>query len=141
MRAIRCSQTSMGMVGGEPPPQGLTTKKRRSISGLRTCAAFTSNARCTPPEFIRGTPRQATFIKQANVAHDPQQVNNGPAPASAVSRAEKTKPDHPELLEHHHGERLDTGETSATSGADPIMETVGEVHRPKNTRRKSTGST
>jgi hypothetical protein len=86
-------------------------------------------------------PRQATFIKQANVAHGPQQVNNGPAPAGAGSHAKETKPEHPELLEHHHGERLDTGTTSATSRADPIMETVGEVHRPKDTRRKSQGGT
>jgi hypothetical protein len=82
-------------------------------------------------------PRQATFIKQANVANGPQQVNNGPAPAGNISHAEEIKPEHPELLEHHHGERLDTGKTSKTSRADPIMETVGEVHRPKVTRRKS----
>ena len=25
-------------------------------------------------------PRQATFVKQANIAHGPQQVNNGTAP-------------------------------------------------------------
>lgn len=93
-------------------------------------------------------PRQATFIKQANVAHGPQQVNNGAGPDGGFrtgtrthTRTEQTKPEHPELLEQHHGERLDTGTTSATSGADPIMETVGEVHRPKDARRKSTGGT
>lgn len=94
-------------------------------------------------------PRQATFIKQANVAHGPQQVNNGAGPggrfptpnARAHMHAEETKPDQPELLEQHHGERLDTGTTSATSRADPIMEAVGEVHRPKDTRRKSQGGT
>lgn len=93
-------------------------------------------------------PRQATFVKQANIAHGPQQVNNGAGPgggfrtsARAHTHAEETKPEHPELLEHHHGERLDTGETSATSRADPNMETVGEVHRPKDARRKSQGGT
>jgi hypothetical protein len=93
-------------------------------------------------------PRQATFVKQANIAHGPQQVNNGAGPgegfrtsARAHTHAEETKPEHPELLEHHHGERLDTRETSATSRDDPIMEAVGEVHRPKDTRRKSQGGT
>lgn len=93
-------------------------------------------------------PRQATFVKQANIAHGPQQVNNGAGPGGgfrtstrAHTHAEETKPEHPELLEHHHGERLDTGTTSATGRADPIMEAVGEVHRPKDTRRKSTGGT
>lgn len=94
-------------------------------------------------------PRQATFIKQANVAHGPQQVNNGAEPCGGLrtpnarthTRTEQTKPKHPELLEQRHGERLDTGKTSATSRADPNMETVGEVHRPKDTRRKSQGGT
>ena len=93
-------------------------------------------------------PRQATFVKQANIAHGPQQVNNGAGPGGGFrtstrthTHAEETKPEHPELLEHHHGERLDTGKTSATSRADPIMETVGEVHRPKDARRKSQGGT
>lgn len=94
-------------------------------------------------------PRQATFVKQANIAHGPQQVNNGAGPnggfqtpgARAHAHAEETKPEHPELLEPHHGKRLDTGTTSATSRADPNMETLGEVHRPKDTRRKSQGGT
>lgn len=94
-------------------------------------------------------PRQATFVKQANIAHGPQQVNNGAGPdggfltpsARAHTRTEQTKPEHPELLEQHHGERLDTGETSATSRTNPNMETVGEIHRPKDTRRKSQGGT
>ena len=94
-------------------------------------------------------PRQATFIKQANVAHGPQQVNNGAGPgggfptpnARAHTHAEKTKPKHPELMEQRHGERLDTGTTSAPSRTNPNMETVGEVQRPQNTGRKSKGGT
>lgn len=88
-------------------------------------------------------PRQATFIKQANVAHGPQQVNNGAGPAavsaSLNAHAEEIKTDQPELLEQQHGERLDTGTTGTTSGADPYMATVGEVHRPEDARRKGTG--
>jgi hypothetical protein len=90
-------------------------------------------------------PRQATFIKQANVTNGPQQVNNGagPAPVSASlnAHAEETKSDHPELLEHHHGERLDTGTTSTASGVDPRMATVEAVNRPEDTRGQSQGRT
>lgn len=90
-------------------------------------------------------PRQATFIQQANVANGPQQVNNGAGPAavsgSLGAHEKEIKTDHPELLEQQHGQRLDTGATSTTSRADPIMEAVGEVHRPKDTRRKSQGGT
>jgi len=84
-------------------------------------------------------PKQATFVKQANIAHGHQQVNNAPIPTG--THAEETKTDQPELLEHQHGERLDTGKTSTTSGADPLMATVGEVHRPQDARRKSAGGT
>lgn len=88
-------------------------------------------------------PRQATFVKQANIAHGPQQVNNGAAPAGAGSHAEKTKPDQPELLavDQHGSTNLDIGTTSKTSRTDPCMETVEPVNRPKNARRKSTGGT
>ncbi len=84
-------------------------------------------------------PRQATFIKQANVAHGPQQVNNGPAPGGTVTHAEETKTAHPELLEadQHGGTNLDTGTTSKASGTDPHMETLEPIHRAKDARRKS----
>ncbi len=92
-------------------------------------------------------PKQATFVKQANIAHGPQQVNNAPIPTGthasthASTHAEETKTDQPELLEvhSHGGTNLDTGAARTTSRADPIMATVGEVHRPQDTRRKSAG--
>lgn len=86
-------------------------------------------------------PKQATFVKQANIAHGPQQVNNGPAPPGTVTHAETTKSDQPELLEAHQhgGTNVDTGTTRTTSGADPLMATLGEVNRPQDARRKSAG--
>ena len=86
-------------------------------------------------------PRQVTFIKQANVAHGPQQVNNGAGPdggfrtsARAHTHAEETKPEHPELLEHHHDERLDTGTPRKAGGTNQVVETVGEINRIANAR-------
>lgn len=72
-------------------------------------------------------PKQATFIKQANIANQ-QQVNNGTPPAVEPSREEKTIQSN-ELLEAQHGERMDTGKTGTTSGADSQLETVGAIHR------------
>lgn len=73
------------------------------------------------------------YAKQANINNGgQQQVNNGgaalgsgatPAPASNFI------PEQTELLEQSHGQGLDTGKTRQAGGADPHMETVGEVHR------------
>lgn len=82
-------------------------------------------------------PKQATFVKQANIAHGPLQVNNGAAPAGTVSHAEENKPKQNELLEVDHGQpggRLDTRAAQAASRADPAMETVGKVHRAQKPR-------
>jgi hypothetical protein len=71
----------------------------------------------------------ATFVKQANIAHGPQQVNNGVAsatPAGAVSN-EQTR-----LLEAQGHERLDTGTQGAAGAGHPQLETVGAVNRSEN---------
>jgi hypothetical protein len=75
-------------------------------------------------------PRQVAFIKQANVANGPQQVNNGTQPPA---REEKTIPSN-ELLEHQHGEWMDAGATSAAGRGDQAMEAVGAVHGAGNVR-------
>ncbi len=49
-------------------------------------------------------PRQATFVKQANIAHGPQQVNNGVIPSDvASSRGKKQKIVQNKLLEDGRG--------------------------------------
>ena len=69
------------------------------------------------------------YIKQANIANGPQQVNNG-TPASAGKNQS-----HPnELLEHQHGNTLDIGATATAGRADPAMATVEAKHRSTNTR-------
>lgn len=88
-------------------------------------------------------PRQATFIKQANVAHGPQQVNNGPAPAGTVPHAREIQPDQTELLEadHHGGTAMDRRTATATARSNPAVEAVGAVNRPANRRGKGQGIT
>ena len=65
------------------------------------------------------------YIKQANIAHGHQQVNNGQQATGAGSfQSGQNK-----LLEADHGERLDIGAQAAAGRADQALETVGAVHR------------
>ena len=75
-------------------------------------------------------PQPVAFVRQANIAHGPQQVNN--AGTADASRAGKSGNQPNEVLEHQHGERLDFGTAGAAGGADSPLETVGAIHRPKD---------
>lgn len=74
-------------------------------------------------------PRQATFVKQANIANGPQQVNNATHAKQLESRPN-------ELLEDANHERLDTGTTTTAARGHPTLETVESVHRPQKPRRQ-----
>ena len=66
------------------------------------------------------------YIKQANIANGPQQVNNGQAPATPAGNSQTLQN---ELLEHQHGDTLEFGTTGQTVGADTHLEAVGTVQR------------
>ena len=77
-------------------------------------------------------PRQGTFVKQANIAHGPQQVINVGvagelkeqyAQAHAHTGDFQTAPN--KLLEANHGQRLDTRAQGAASRVNSHMATVG----------------
>ena len=80
-------------------------------------------------------PMGATFVRQANIANGPQQVNNGCEPSRAGNIENKPN----ELLESEHGERLDTGTTGTAGGSNPALEAVGAIHRPTKRRRQGSG--
>lgn len=75
------------------------------------------------------------YIKQANIAHGHQQVNNGQPPTGAGNF--KSEPN--KLLEVNDGSVLDFGAQTAAGRADQELEAVGAVHRAKNARGKSDG--
>ncbi|WP_244097716.1 hypothetical protein [Burkholderia anthina] len=75
-------------------------------------------------------PRPVAFVRQANIANGPQQVNNGSGPP-AHAREEKTNTTN-ELLEHQNGEWMDAGTAGEAGRGNQAMETVGAVDRPKN---------
>jgi hypothetical protein len=75
-------------------------------------------------------PQPFAFVRQANIAHGPQQVNN--SGAADPSRAGESENQPNKVLEHQHGERLDFGTAGAAGGADSELETVGAVNRPQD---------
>ena len=76
------------------------------------------------------------FAKQANIAHGHQQVNNE---AASTARVEQTEKPQTELLEHDHGQWLDTGTAGAASGSYQAVEAVAAIHRPAKQRGKGYG--
>ena len=86
-------------------------------------------------------PRQATFVKQANIANGPQQINNGAATrgnpeqyAQARTHAGKSEPKQNKLLEASHeqpGKRMDTRAAQTAARSYQAVETVATVHRAK----------
>jgi len=69
------------------------------------------------------------LIRQTNIAHGHQQVNNFPENGDGEN----------ELLEKTDGERLDTGAPQEAVRVDPDLATVEEQHRAKNKHRKARG--
>ena len=95
---------------------------------MRLALKAQSQARATA-ETLALMKNPMPYIRQANIANGPQQVNNG-TPASAGKN--QSPPN--ELLEHQHGNTLDIGAQAAAGRADPAMATVEAKHRPTNTR-------
>ena len=77
-------------------------------------------------------PRSVAFVKQANIANGPQQVNNGTAVEQAT-HASETQTHQNELIEdaQHGGTHLDTRTTAKTARSHPEVETVEAKHRAK----------
>jgi len=75
-------------------------------------------------------PRPVAFVKQANIAHGPQQVNNGPP-----SRTEEKEIEQNRLSEANNELLPNSIAPPATSYANSELETLGEVNRATNTSR------
>jgi hypothetical protein len=65
------------------------------------------------------------YVRQANIAHGPQQVNNGTCDDTPRTRENQNSQN--KLMEQKDGERMDTGTTGAAGKADPAMATLEEV--------------
>ena len=72
-------------------------------------------------------PRAVAFVKQANIAHGPQQVNNATAAGESLAHAGNNIKPSNELLGVSDGERLDISAQSATSAANQELAPVGKI--------------
>ncbi len=80
-------------------------------------------------------PPMVGYVRQANIAHGPQQVNNAPSTTSEDPRARENPNLQNKLLEEKDGEQLDTGTTGTASRTDPAMATLGTVDRAEDAGR------
>lgn len=88
-------------------------------------------------------PRQATFVKQANIAHGPQQVNNrGTQTAGTHPHANESPVLQNELLEDQRdgSTHLDTRATPTAARGDTRVATVEPVHRAAKRVGQGSGS-
>lgn len=81
-------------------------------------------------------PRQATFVKQANFAHGPQQVNNGMGANTIPAGEPRTLQNELFVEANHERTKVDAGTASAATRSHPAMETVEPVNRAKKPRRQ-----
>ena len=83
-------------------------------------------------------PKQVSFVKQANISHGNQQVNNGGNETNTHVRvhARVNTIQSNELLEVNHGcEKMDTRTTQTTIPQGKAMATMETEHRGTNGRR------
>jgi len=95
---------------------------------LRLALKAQSQARTTVETLAEiKNPRAVAFVRQANIANGPQQVNNGSAPALGNTSipANELSGGSNELLQ-------DTGTSTPQSGLNPQMEAVGAVNRTRD---------
>ncbi|MES2939203.1 MAG: hypothetical protein V4864_16070 [Pseudomonadota bacterium] len=130
---------------------GTWTVKKEAMDDI-TRIAFKAQSQCRTTLQTLGelvNPRSVAFIKQANMANGPQQVNNGQSAVSACDSQNLTSTRAPahapagnysassnKLLEANPSERMDFGAQGASSAANQILEAVGTVNRSKNTGGK-----
>jgi len=82
-------------------------------------------------------PRPVAFVKQANIAHGPQQVNNGVSTPANTSRTEKSANPSNELTGENHELLPDTRASKLAGGVNQKLETVGAIDRATHESRQT----
>lgn len=96
---------------------------------LRLALKAQSQCRATLETLANIKNPPVAYVRQANIAHGPQQVNNGtPAPL----RARENESQQNKLLEQQHGKWVDGGTAGAAGGVDKAMATMGKIDRADN---------
>jgi hypothetical protein len=79
-------------------------------------------------------PQPVAFVRQANIANGPQQVNNAPAQPGESSRARESA-NQQNKLEAKSGERLEFGKADSARETNSSLEAVGPLHGAKDCSR------
>jgi hypothetical protein len=70
------------------------------------------------------------YVRQANIAHGLQQVNNATSSAQAATPAPENEKLQNELLGTKDGERLECRAARRTSATHPALAAMGAINRP-----------
>ncbi len=81
---------------------------------------------------MKNPPMMMGYVRQANIAHGHQQVNNAVSTAGDTSRPRENVDLQSKLLEENDGERLDIGAAGAAGRANPAMAPLGKGDRTKD---------
>lgn len=84
-------------------------------------------------------PPSVALVRQANIAHGPQQVNNNGAPAPNVAEPARTREIQPNKLLEERNDRVDAGAAQETVRANSGVEPMGPVNRTEQPGRKGEG--
>lgn len=107
---------------------------------MRMALKAQAQSRCTAEAIANiKNPKQIAFVRQANIAHGHQQINNGQETTPTRTRESFSESAPNELLEVSNGNYLDTGAQGASGRDDPAMATVGKIDRSKDTRGQRAG--
>lgn len=77
-------------------------------------------------------PQPVAFVRQANIANGPQQINNRSTQSDASFDARESRNRQNKLLEEQRGEELDRGTSGTASRANSELETVEPIDRSEN---------
>ena len=80
-------------------------------------------------------PQPTTFVRQANIAHGPQQVNNGSAALAAPAGLPRIENSQNKLLELQNGERMDFRTAGAPSAAYSRVAAMDALDGSQDRRR------
>ena len=127
LEALFCELTRRASLNMGEYLQAAETYMRLALKAQSQCRA-TLETLAT----IKNPP--VAFVRQANIAHGPQQVNNAPTVDASGARESETKPN--KLLEASDGKQLEFGAAKQASGADPHVETVRAFDQTKDAKRE-----
>ena len=107
--------------------RGMQQSQMQNIEGFMRLALRAQAQSARTLQILNECKHPMIFARQANIAHGPQQINNGAIAGAPATHNAPNKV----LLEELPNERLDTRTQGATSRVDPAMATVEAVHRPE----------